>query len=51
VKESVFEIEGIGQTVGGVDAHHQRSLALRGEVDCRGCGDARLADAAFAAEK
>ena len=51
VEEVGVEIEGIGQAVRGVDAHHQRAVAELGEFDAGGRGQAGLAHAALAAEE
>ena len=51
MKELGIEVEGIGQAVRGVNAHHQRPVPERGEFHAGGRGEAGLADAAFAAEE
>jgi hypothetical protein len=49
VKEGVFEIERIGETMRGIDAYHERLFAVLGQMDTGGGGYAGFADAAFAA--
>ena len=51
MEQRSFEIEGIGQAVRRVDAHHQRAMPAFSEFEPGRRGDAGLSDAAFAAEK
>ena len=45
-----FEVEGIGQAVRGIDAHHQGAVTEAGELQAGGGRETGFADAAFAAE-
>ena len=51
LEQAGFEIEGIGQAVGRIDAHHQRAIAEARELQAGGGGEAGLAHASFAAEE
>ena len=51
VEQAGFEIEGIGEAVSRVDAHHQRAMAQMRQTKAGGGGEAGLADAAFTAEQ
>src|SRR6185369_5612263 len=45
------EVERIGKTVGGIDAHHQRARSELGQLHAGGGREAGLAHASFAAIK
>ena len=51
LEQAGFEIEGVGQAVCGIDAHHERAVAEAGELETGGRGNAGLAHASFAAEE
>ena len=51
VEELGIEVEGIGEAVGRVNAHHQGAVTEGGEFYAGRRGEAGLADAAFAAEE
>lgn len=51
VEEAGFEVEGVGEGVGGVDAHDEGAVAELGEADAGSGGEAGFADTAFAAEE
>ena len=50
VEQAGFQVEGVRQAVGRVDAHHQRAIAQAGELQAGGGGQAGFPDAALAAE-
>jgi len=51
VEEGVFEVEGIGKAVSGVNAHNEGPLALGGQVDSGGASNTGFAHTAFATEE
>ena len=51
VEKLGIEVEGIGETVGRVNTHHQSAVTEGGEFYAGGRGEAGLAYAAFAAEE
>ena len=51
VEEVGFEVEGVGQAVGGIDAHDQRAIAEARELQAGGGGETGFPDASFAAEE
>jgi hypothetical protein len=46
-----FQVEGVGQAMGRIDAHHQGSIADPGEVQAGGRRQTGFSDASFAAEQ
>ena len=51
VEEAGFEVEGVGQAVGGIDAHDQGAIAEPRELQAGGGGETGFSDASFAAEE
>ena len=51
VEEAGFEIEGVGQAVGRIDAHHQGAVAQPRKLQAGGGGKTGFPDASFAAEE
>ena len=46
-----FEVEGVRQAMGRVDAHHQGAVSQAGELQSGGCGQTGFPHTAFAAEQ
>jgi hypothetical protein len=51
MEKGVFQIEGIGEAVGRIDAHNEGLLAVFGQMHAGGSRYAGFADAALAAKK
>jgi hypothetical protein len=51
MEEAGFEVEGVGEAVGGVDAHDEGAVAEAGELQARRGGQTGLSDASLAAEQ
>ena len=51
LEQAGFQIEGVGQAVGRIDAHHQSAVAEPRKLQTGGRGNAGLAHASFAAEE
>ena len=51
LEQAGFQVEGVGQAVRRIDAHHQRTVAEARKLQAGGRGNAGLAHASFAAEE
>ena len=51
LEQAGFQIEGVGQAVGRIDAHDERAIAEARKLQTGGRGNTGLAHASFAAEE